>query len=84
MIVLQLSKFHARKAAQAYPVSWMTSEEEERRPPAKKRKLNQNSRNGEFLDNSETFYPFRLVPSPQEARTLETGTKNIEIFLMDS
>ena len=40
-------------------------------PPAKRRKLTEKAQKG---DDAEPFYPFRLVPSPQEARGLETST----------
>jgi len=43
-------------------------------PTAKKRRVDSAASNDKPRENSdEPFYPFKLVPSPQEARTLETG-----------
>ena len=50
-------------------------------PPAKRRKLDSKSRQGVSPDQDEPLYPFRLVPSPQEARSLETSTSPFERFL---
>lgn len=42
-------------------------------PKRKKRKLDLDNEIEEKVDHGEPFYPFRLVPSPQEARGLETS-----------
>jgi hypothetical protein len=52
-------------------------------PPSKRRKLEYDS---ELLGKDgtmEPFYPFRLVPSPQEGRSLETS-KDPEILTDNS
>lgn len=60
----------------------MTTEGDENEPPrAKRRKLAVKSQK---IEHEEPFYPFRLVPSPQEARTLETSNFPPESLLMDS
>ena len=52
----------------------MTHESPEKElPPAKRRKLDSKSHGGVSSDQNEPLYPFRLVPSPQEARSLETS-----------
>ena len=40
---------------------------------AKRRKLDSKTPEGVTAGENEPFYPFRLVPSPQEARPLETS-----------
>jgi hypothetical protein len=50
----------------------MTTEEGNQNPPKKRRKL--GSKDGSDKSNyGEPFYPFKLVPSPQEKRGLETS-----------
>ena len=43
-------------------------------PPEKRQKLDSKTYKEVKVDNSDPFYPFKLVPSPQEARSLETRT----------
>lgn len=42
--------------------------------PAKKRKIDHGSQKENPVNTEELLFPFRLVPSPQEARSLETST----------
>ena len=52
----------------------VSEETENELPPAKRRKLDSTSRREVSLNQDEPFYPFKLVPSPQEARSLETSS----------
>jgi hypothetical protein len=48
-------------------------------PPAKKRKLDAGARKLDGLDTNGPLFPFTLVPSPQEVRSLETSASSSSI-----
>ena len=62
----------------------MTTAEEGETPPKKRRKVDPESVESEKGNHEAPFYPFRLVPSPQEKRTLETSKSPLKFILTNS